>query len=81
VEDDTHQCLYVGTPWEEEVIADRRDINDFKEASRMIGRVLSVTILVWALQNLALSHGILQGLIPSYVYSYCNHLLIEHKLV
>jgi hypothetical protein len=41
-EDDVRRCLYVGTPWEEEVVADRRYIDDFKEASRTIGRVLSV---------------------------------------
>jgi hypothetical protein len=45
-EDDQHRCLYVGTPWEAEVIANRRDVEDFKEASRTIGRVLSVRILV-----------------------------------
>jgi hypothetical protein len=32
VEDDLHRCLYVGTPWEPEVVADRRDVDDFKEA-------------------------------------------------
>jgi hypothetical protein len=42
VEDDVHRCLYVGTPWEEEVTADRRDVDSFKEASCMIGRELSV---------------------------------------
>jgi hypothetical protein len=45
-EDDQHRCLYVGTPWEAEVIANRRDVEDFKEASRTIGLVLSVRILV-----------------------------------
>jgi hypothetical protein len=49
VEDDAHQCLHVGTPWEEEVIADRRDVNDFKEASRTIGCMLTVRICVWVL--------------------------------
>jgi hypothetical protein len=32
MEDDAHWCLYVGTPWEEEVAADRRDVDDFKES-------------------------------------------------
>jgi hypothetical protein len=40
-----HRCLYVDTPWEEDLAADRRDVNDFKEASRMIECVLSVRIL------------------------------------
>jgi hypothetical protein len=44
-EDDLHRCLYVGTPWEAEVIADRRDVEEFKEASRMIGCMLSVRVL------------------------------------
>jgi hypothetical protein len=48
-EDDLHRCLYVGTPWEAEVVADRRDVEEFKEASRTIGRVLSVKILSPAL--------------------------------
>jgi hypothetical protein len=80
VEDETHRCLYVGTPWEEKVIADRRDVDDFKEASRTIGRVLSVRILVWVLQVLALSLGILQGLISSFAHSCCSHLLIRRRL-
>jgi hypothetical protein len=29
-EDDAHRCLYVGTPWEEEVVADRRGVDEFK---------------------------------------------------
>jgi hypothetical protein len=45
VEDDLHRCLYVGTPWEAEVVADRRDVEEFKEASRTIRRVLSVRVL------------------------------------
>jgi hypothetical protein len=44
-EDDQHRCLYVGTPWEAEVVADRRDMEEFKEASHMIGRVVSVRTL------------------------------------
>jgi hypothetical protein len=35
--DDQHRCLYVGTPWEAEVVADRRDVEEFKEASCTIG--------------------------------------------
>jgi hypothetical protein len=45
VEEYTHRCLCVGTPWEAEVVADCRDVEEFKEASRMIGRVLSIRIL------------------------------------
>jgi hypothetical protein len=45
VEDDLHRCLYVGTPWEAEVVADRRDVEEFKEASRTVRRVLSVRVL------------------------------------
>jgi hypothetical protein len=44
--DDQHQCLYVGTPWEAEVVADRHDAEEFKEESRTIGRVLSIRALV-----------------------------------
>jgi hypothetical protein len=44
-EDVLHRCLYVGTPWEAEVVADRRNVEEFNEASRTIGRVLSVRVL------------------------------------
>jgi hypothetical protein len=40
--DDSDRCLYVGTQWEDDIIVDRRDADDFKEASRMIGRTLAV---------------------------------------
>jgi hypothetical protein len=30
-EDDAHWCLYVGTLWEAEVVADRPDVDEFKE--------------------------------------------------
>jgi hypothetical protein len=43
-EDDRDLCLYVGTPWEGDVIADHRDVDKFKEASRTIGRTLAVKI-------------------------------------
>jgi hypothetical protein len=33
-EDDLHRCLYVGTPWEAEVVADHRDVEEFKEVPR-----------------------------------------------
>jgi hypothetical protein len=42
VEDDNDQCLYVRTPWEDDVIADHRDIDDLKVASRRIARTLVV---------------------------------------
>jgi hypothetical protein len=45
-DDDQHRCLCVSTPWEAEVVADRRDVEEFKEASRTIGRVLSVRALI-----------------------------------
>jgi hypothetical protein len=45
MEGDTHRCLYVGTPWEAEVVVDRRDVEEFKEASHTIRRVLSVRVL------------------------------------
>jgi hypothetical protein len=45
VEDDAHWCLYVGTPLEAKVVADRRNVEEFKEVSRTIGRVLSVRVL------------------------------------
>jgi hypothetical protein len=80
VEDDAHWCLYIGTPCEEEVITDHRDVDEFKEASRMIGRVLSVRTFVWVLRTLALSHGILQGPTLSFVCYCCSHLLIGNRL-
>jgi hypothetical protein len=52
LEDDQHQCLYVGTLWEAEVVADRHDLDEFKEASRAIGRVLSVRAFVELLRFL-----------------------------
>jgi hypothetical protein len=33
------------TPWEAEVIGDRRDVDEFKEASCMIERVLVVRVV------------------------------------
>jgi hypothetical protein len=30
LEGDNDRCLYVGTPWENDVITDRRDVDDFK---------------------------------------------------
>jgi hypothetical protein len=45
LEDDQHRCLYVGTPWEAEVVAVRHDVEELKEASRTIGHVLSVRTL------------------------------------
>jgi hypothetical protein len=72
-EDDAHWCLYVGTPWEEEVVADHCDVDQFKEASCTIGRVLSVRVLASVLEILALSHDILQGLISG--FACCWHSL------
>jgi hypothetical protein len=42
-----------------DVITDRRDIDEFKEASRMIGRTLVVMIRVLMLQSLSLIPAIL----------------------
>jgi hypothetical protein len=61
-EDDQHWCLYVGTPWGAEVVADHRDVEEFKEVSRTIGRVLSVRALVDPFEFLALGRSVLQGL-------------------
>jgi hypothetical protein len=80
VEDDAHLCLYVGIPWEKEVVADRRDVDEFKEASRTIGRVLSIRVLFWLLDIFALSRGILQGLISGFACSWCSLLLIGRRL-
>jgi hypothetical protein len=39
------RCLYAGTPWEAEVVTDRRDLEKFKEAAHTIGTVLLVRVL------------------------------------
>jgi hypothetical protein len=44
--DDQDRCLYVGTPWEAEVVTDCRDLEKFKEVVRTIGTVLLVRALV-----------------------------------
>jgi hypothetical protein len=44
--DDQDQCLYAGTPWEVEVVTDRRDLETFKESTHTIGSVLLVRALV-----------------------------------
>jgi hypothetical protein len=51
-EDDQDRCLYVGTPWEAEVVIDRRDLDEFKEAARTIDRVLLVRAIVELLRFL-----------------------------
>jgi hypothetical protein len=45
-EDDQHRCLYIGTPWEAEVVTNRCDLDEFKEALQTIGRMLSVRTLL-----------------------------------
>jgi hypothetical protein len=80
VEDNLHRCLYVSTPWEQEVVADHHDIDKFKEASRTIGHMLSVRVLDWVLEILALGCGILQGLISACACSCCSLLLIGRRL-
>jgi hypothetical protein len=62
VEDDLHRCLYVSTPWEAEAVADHRDVEDFKEASHTIGRVLSVRVLVKPFEFPALGRCVPQDL-------------------
>jgi hypothetical protein len=42
---DEDQCLYAGTPWEAEVVTDRRDLETFRETARMIRTVLLVRTL------------------------------------
>jgi hypothetical protein len=79
-EDDAHWCLYVGTLWEAEVGADHRNVDEFKGASRMIGHVLSVRVLAWVLEILALGRFILQGLITVSVCSWCSLLLIGRRI-
>jgi hypothetical protein len=39
------RCLYAGTPWEAEVVTDRRDLEKFKETAHTIGTILLVRIL------------------------------------
>jgi hypothetical protein len=49
------RCLYAGTPWEAEVVTDRRDLEMFMEAARTIGTVLLVRTLaefLWFLLQL-----------------------------
>jgi hypothetical protein len=65
---DDHKCLFIGTPWENNVIADCRDVDGFKQASRTIGHVLAVMIHVLMLQSLSLIPIILQGLRSNLVY-------------
>jgi hypothetical protein len=65
---DDHKCLFIGTPWENNVIADCRDVDGFKQASRTIGHVLAVMIRVLMLQSLSLIPIILQGLRSNLVY-------------
>jgi hypothetical protein len=53
--DDEDRCLYVGTPWEAEVVTDRRDLEKFKEAAHTIGTMLLVRVLakfLWFLLQL-----------------------------
>jgi hypothetical protein len=37
------RCLYARTPWEDDIVADRRDLDEFKAAQQMISRMLSVS--------------------------------------
>jgi hypothetical protein len=42
---DEDRCLYTGTPWEAEVVTDRRNLEKFKEAAHTIDTVLLVRVL------------------------------------
>jgi hypothetical protein len=42
VEDDNNRCLYIGTPWENDVITNRCDVDTFKEVSHVIAQTLAV---------------------------------------
>jgi hypothetical protein len=53
--DDEDWCLYACTPWEAEVVTDRRDLEKFKEAAHTIRTVLLVRVLakfLWFLLQL-----------------------------
>jgi hypothetical protein len=76
-EDDLHQCLYVGTSWEAEVVADCRDVEEFKEASHTIGRVLSIRVLVEPFEFLALGRYVPQDLMVILFACRCSLLLNE----
>jgi hypothetical protein len=80
MEDDLHRCLYLGTLWEEEVVADRRDVDDFKEASLTIRRVLSVRVLDRALDFLALGRFIPQSIKTVFCFPWRSLLLIGRRL-
>jgi hypothetical protein len=52
---DEDRCLYAGTPWEAEVVTNRRDLEKFKEVAHTIGTVLPVRVLakfLWFLLRL-----------------------------
>jgi hypothetical protein len=56
------RCLYVGTPWEAEVVTDRHDLETFKEAAHTIGTMLLVRTLamfLWFLLQLLECHEVL----------------------
>lgn len=60
--DDDDRFLYIGALWEGNAIPDHRDIDDFKEASRKIGRTLAVRTWDLILRPLSLISSVLQGL-------------------
>jgi hypothetical protein len=59
VEDDNDRFLYVRTLWENDVIADNRDIDDFKEVSRTIVRTLKVRTCTLVLRSLSCIQNVL----------------------
>jgi hypothetical protein len=78
--DDGDQCLYVGTPWEGDVIIDCRDVDDFKEVSHTIGCTLSVRTWALILQSLSLISSILQALKSKSIFLCCSRWPRELKL-
>jgi hypothetical protein len=77
VEDDKDWCMYVGTPWENDTITDRRDVDDFKEASRTIARTLAVRTCTLILQLLSFVQSVLRGLKMECVFLSCSRLPSE----
>jgi hypothetical protein len=59
VEDDNDLCLYIEVLLEDDIVADRRDMDDFKEASRTIAGSLTLRTCTLMLQSLSLILSIL----------------------
>jgi hypothetical protein len=59
VKDNIDRCLYIRIPWDNDVIANHRDIDDFMEASPTIGRTLAVRTCTLILQLLSFFQSVL----------------------